>query len=51
MKYKHQMPSYYGKNIARHAQKRFLQRKALEADKKRQERDDRREKRGEQNHR
>ena len=45
------MPSYYGKNIAQHAQKRFLQRKASEADKKRQERGDLREKRGEQDHR
>ena len=25
------MPRYYGKNIAQHAQKKFLQRKALEA--------------------
>lgn len=35
------MPSYYGKNIVQHAQKRFFQRKALEADQeKRRERDD-----------
>ena len=35
------MPSYYGKNIAQHAQRRFFQRKALEADQeKRRERDD-----------
>ena len=40
------MPSYYGKNIAQHAQKRFFQRKASEADKKRQERDDLRDKSG-----
>ena len=26
------MPRYYGRNIVRHAQKKFLQRKALEAD-------------------
>ena len=32
------MPGYYGKNIAQHAQRRFFQRKALEADRKRQER-------------
>lgn len=39
MKRKNPMPRYYGKNIARHAQKRFLQRKALEADlEKRRER-------------
>lgn len=31
MKRKKQMPSYYGKNIVQHAQKKFLQRKALEA--------------------
>lgn len=41
MKRKNQMPGYYGKNIAQHAQKRFFQRKALEADQeKRQERCD-----------
>ena len=35
------MPGYYGKNIAQHAQRRFFQRKALEADQeKRRERDD-----------
>lgn len=35
------MPSYYGKNIAQHAQRRFFQRKALEADQeKRRERND-----------
>ena len=34
MKRKQQMPYYYGKNIAQHAQKRFFQRKALEADRK-----------------
>lgn len=35
------MPSYYGKNIAQHAQRRFFQRKALDADQeKRRERDD-----------
>ncbi len=33
------MPGYYGKNIVQHAQKRFLRRKALEADQeKRRER-------------
>ena len=34
MKHKKQMPGYYGKNIVQHAQKRFFQRKALEADRK-----------------
>lgn len=35
------MPSYYGKNVAQHTQKRFFRRKALEADQeKRRERDD-----------
>ncbi len=39
MKSKKPMPRYYGKNIAQHAQKKFLQRKALEADQeKRRER-------------
>ena len=39
MKGKKQMPRYYGKNIVQHAQKRFLRRKALEADQeKRRER-------------
>lgn len=33
-KKKQQMPSYYGKNIAQHAQKKFFQRKALEAEQK-----------------
>ena len=33
------MPRYYGKNIMQHAQKKFLQRKALEANQeKRRER-------------
>lgn len=27
---KHPMPGYYGKNIVQHAQKKFVQRKALE---------------------
>lgn len=41
VKHKNQMPTYYGKNIAQHAQRRFFQRKALEADQeKRRERDD-----------
>lgn len=31
MKRKNQMPRYYGKNIVQHAQKKCLQRKALEA--------------------
>lgn len=35
MKRKKQMPSYYGKNIVQHAQKKFLQRKALEAERER----------------
>lgn len=30
---KQPMPRYYGKNIAQHAQKKFFQRKALEANK------------------
>ncbi len=39
MNRKRPMPRYYGKNIAQHAQKKFLQRKALEADQeKRRER-------------
>jgi hypothetical protein len=32
MKGKKPMPGYYGKNIVRNAQRKFLQRKALEAD-------------------
>jgi len=32
MKHKNPMPRYYGKNIVQHAQKKFFQRKALEAD-------------------
>ena len=31
MKRKQPMPRYYGKNIVQHAQRKFLQRKALEA--------------------
>lgn len=31
MKGRKQMPSYYGKNIVQHAQKKFLQRKEMEA--------------------
>ena len=39
MKRKNPMPRYYGKNIMQHAQKKFLQRKALEANQeKRRER-------------
>lgn len=39
MKHKNPMPRYYGKNIVQHAQKKFLQRKAMEADQeKRRER-------------
>lgn len=39
MKHKKPMPRYYGKNIVQHAQKKFLQRKKLEADQeKRRER-------------
>lgn len=37
-KRKKQMPSYYGKNIAQHAQRRFFQRKALEADQEKKRR-------------
>lgn len=32
MKRKHPMPSYYSKNIAQNAQKRFFRRKAQEAE-------------------
>ncbi len=39
MKHKQPMPRYYGKNIVQHAQKKFLQRKAAEANQeKRRER-------------
>lgn len=39
MKRKNPMPRYYGKNIMQHAQKKILQRKALEANQeKRRER-------------
>ena len=31
MKHRQPMPRYYGKNIVQHAQKKFLQRKAMEA--------------------
>ena len=31
MKKKRAMPSYYGKNILQHAQRKFFKRKALEA--------------------
>ena len=31
MKGKQPMPRYYGKNIVQHAQRKFLQRKAMEA--------------------
>lgn len=31
MKHKQTMPRYYGKNIVQHAQRKFLQRKAMEA--------------------
>ena len=34
MKGKKPMPRYYGKNIVQHAQRKFLQRKAMEADQK-----------------
>lgn len=45
------MPGYYGKNIVQHAQRRFFQRKALEADqKKRQEGDGLQDKHGERDH-
>lgn len=37
-KRKKKMPSYYGKNIAQHAQRRFFQRKALEADQEKKRR-------------
>lgn len=30
MKHRQPMPRYYGKNIVQHAQKKFLQRKAME---------------------
>ena len=32
MKKRQPMPRYYGKNIVQHAQKKFLRRKAMEAD-------------------
>ena len=39
MKHKQPMPRYYGKNIAQHAQRKFLRRKASEANQeKRRER-------------
>lgn len=38
MKGKQPMPRYYGKNIVQHAQKKFLQRKALEADQEKRQR-------------
>lgn len=31
MKHRQPMPRYYGKNIVQHAQRKFLQRKAMEA--------------------
>lgn len=37
-KRKKQMPGYYGKNIVQHAQRRFFQRKALEADQEKKRR-------------
>lgn len=44
MKRRQPMPSYYGKNIVQHAQKKFLQRKATEACRERRDdlRDERR---------
>lgn len=47
MKHKQPVPRYYGKNIVQHAQKKFLQRKATEADreKRRERRDDLRDER------
>ena len=39
MKHKQPMPRYYGKNIAQHAERKFLRRKAAEANQeKRRER-------------
>ena len=38
MKRKAQLPTYYGKNIAQHAQKRFFQRKKLEAEQQEEQR-------------
>lgn len=37
MKHKQPMPRYYGKNIVQHAQKKFLQRKALEANREKRQ--------------
>lgn len=37
-KRKKQMPSYYGKNIVQHAQRRFFQRKEMEADQEKKRR-------------
>ena len=47
MKHKQPMPRYYGKNIAQHAERKFLRRKAAEAnqEKRRECRDDLREER------
>ena len=39
MKKRQAMPRYYGKNIVQHAQRKFIQRKAMEANReKRQDR-------------
>lgn len=42
VKHKNQMPSYYGKNVVQHAQRRFFKRKELEAcrEKDQERRDD-----------
>lgn len=45
MKHKQPMPSYYGKNIVQHAQKKFFRRKAMEAGRERRLDDLRDEKR------
>lgn len=45
MKGKQPMPRYYGKNIVRHAQKKFFQRKAMEAEREKRLDDLRDEKR------
>ena len=45
VKGKQPMPRYYGKNIVRHAQKKFFQRKAMEAERERRLDDLRDEKR------
>jgi hypothetical protein len=44
MKHKKHMPGYYGKNIVRNAQRKFLRRKAAEADREKRREDGQRDK-------